>query len=551
VSNRTSRAFGDAALVVPARDPADAAWLSERLRAGAIRGVTDVVGALDSVLVVFDPLAPGADAVGDEVDRVCGEPRGIPSRRRPASIVVPTHFGGEDLPSVAAGIGLDAAAVVDLLTGRDLEVLTLGFSPGFAYLGGLPEPLRGIRRRATPRTAVPAGSVALGGGFAAVYPQATPGGWQLLGTTALRLFDAATPPYATLAPGDRVRFTATAEPTATERADAGRLLLPTGAAPSLFVEDAGALTLAQDAGRRGVAHLGVPGAGPLDPLAHELANRLVGNAAGAAALEVSGTAMTVQALMPLFLAVVGAGAALRVDGRDAPAGHAVPVGPGQLVRVGPPRGGACTYLAVAGGLRVPPVLKSASTDVGSWTGPGRLLAGDTLAVGPRRGPLGDHLSPGAHDAAHEPGDRDPVVLRVLPGPHEEACFEPGAFRTLARRRFVVEGASNRVGLRLSPAGSEPGLSASGDLLSYGTVTGAVQVPPDARPVLLLADHATMGGYPVLAVVITADLHLAARCVPGTAVVLEPVRPDEARRALAELERLRAGAIVGRYPVEAA
>jgi len=124
--------------------------------------------------------------------------------------VAAVEFGGEagaDLAAVAAECGLDEREVVERLCAAELTVAFIGFSPGFPYLVGLPRELE-VARLATPRERVPAGSVAIAGPFAGVYPSATPGGWRLLGRTAEALFDPASDPPATLAPGDRVRFEA-------------------------------------------------------------------------------------------------------------------------------------------------------------------------------------------------------------------------------------------------------------------------------------------------------------------------------------------------------
>ncbi len=121
---------------------------------------------------------------------------------------IPVRYGGEDGPDlapVAEELGLSPAEVVALHTGSDLEVLFLGFAPGFAYLGELPDPLR-VPRLATPRVRVPAGSVAIAGAMSAIYPHASPGGWRILGRTDTPLWDPAATPPARLRPGDKVRF---------------------------------------------------------------------------------------------------------------------------------------------------------------------------------------------------------------------------------------------------------------------------------------------------------------------------------------------------------
>jgi biotin-dependent carboxylase-like uncharacterized protein len=443
-----------------------------------------------------------------------------------------------------------------MVTARPLTVDVVGFSPGFAYLAGLPAALRRVPRRARPRPSVPAGSVALANGHAAVYPSATPGGWQLIGQTDEPLFTPWTPPYARLAPGDRVRFVRsiaatwpdTGRPTASaasvSRADAP----PSGARPVFEVEEPGLRSVLQDGGRKGVAALGVPAAGPADPDSFRLANELVGNPAGACALEATARGPTLRCLSPTFVAVVGGTPDLRLDGRPLAAGRVVPVTTGQRLLVGPVRGGFRCYVALAGGFVGPALLGSYSSDELAGLGPGPIVWGAQLWGAPMAPPLGDHLRVGALGDVAEDGA---VALRVVPGPHPER-FAPGTFATLASRRFTVEGASNRVGVRLRRDPRTPALSAApgapGELDSQGMVTGAVQVPPDGEPVILLPDHATLGGYPVVGVVAAVDHGVLGQCAPGTTVVLVPCDHDVAAEALREHTRALDLAVVGHYPL---
>ena len=167
-----------------------------------------------------------------------------------------------------------------MVTARPLTVEVVGFSPGFAYLAGLPAALRHVPRRARPRPSVPAGSVALANGHAAVYPSASPGGWQLIGHTDEPLFTPWTPPYARLTPGDRVRFVRattatghdTGRPTSSAAPIPGAEAPPSGARPGLRGRGARPPVRPAGRGRKGVAALGVPAAGPADPDSFRLAN---------------------------------------------------------------------------------------------------------------------------------------------------------------------------------------------------------------------------------------------------------------------------------------
>lgn len=278
----------------------------------------------------------------------------------------------------------------------------------------------------------------------------------------------------------------------------------------------GPLTTVQDLGRRGVAHLGVPRAGALDEPALRVANRLVGNPPGAAALETTLGGVALRALAPAVVAVTGAPAPVRVAGRAAAWGAPVAVPAGAVIEVGAATHGVRSYLAVAGGIAVPPVLGSRSADVLSGLGPAPLAAGDVLPVGPQPGPYR------AADLVPQPAPPAELVLRLRLGPRAD-WFEPDAVAWLARDTYQVAPASNRVGLRtVGPAVTR---ARPGELPSEGMVLGAVQIPPDGQPVVFLADHPTTGGYPVVGVVPQPDLAAAAQARPGIPVrfLLLPAR----------------------------
>ncbi len=271
---------------------------------------------------------------------------------------------------------------------------------------------------------------------------------------------------------------------------------------------AGALTTVQDLGRPGHAHLGVPHAGALDAPAARLANRLVGNADGAAVLETTLTGCALRPGRQVTVAVTGAPGPVLVDGRPAAWGAPVLVPAGGVLEVAPARSGVRAYVAFGGGVAVAPVLGSRSTDLLSGLGPAPLRDGDVL-------PLGRPTGPGAPpDALPWPAPPAELVLRVRLGPRAD-WFTDAGLRTLTAGAFRVSSASNRIGLRTEGPSLER--ARSGELASEGMVTGAVQVPPDGRPVVFLADHPTTGGYPVVAVVRSADLPAAAQAAPGTPI----------------------------------
>jgi biotin-dependent carboxylase-like uncharacterized protein len=283
---------------------------------------------------------------------------------------------------------------------------------------------------------------------------------------------------------------------------------------ALFVVRAGALTTVQDLGRPGYAHLGVPRSGALDASTAALVNRLVGNPSGAAVLETTLNGCTLRPRCPVTVAVGGAPCPVTVDGRPVAWGAAVQVPAGALLDIGTALSGVRGYTAVSGGVAVEPVLGSRSTDLLSGLGPPPLTDGAVL-------PLGHAI--GAHarvDVLPQPAPPAELVLRVTVGPRDD-WFTPAALRAFTTSTYRVSSASNRIGLRTEGPPLERAFG--GELPSEGMVLGAVQVPPDGRPVVFLADHPTTGGYPVIAVVRTADLSAAAQATPGTPIRFVPVR----------------------------
>ncbi len=274
------------------------------------------------------------------------------------------------------------------------------------------------------------------------------------------------------------------------------------------VLEADGLVTVQDAGRPGLAHLGVPRGGWLDPPAARWANRLVGNSEGAAVLEVTLGGLRLRAsgaASARWVAVTGATRVVQVDGGPRAYGRAERLPAGAELCLGPAATGVRSYLAVGGGLAVEPVLGSRATDTLAWVGPPRVVPGTMLPLGEPAG------GPAAADAA--PTLR-PGPLRVDPGPRAD-WFAADALDRLCAASYAVGGDSDRVGLRLD--GARPERIRAGELPSEGMVLGAVQVPPDGRPVVLLADHPTTGGYPVLAVVRADDVACCAQLRPGQSV----------------------------------
>lgn len=309
---------------------------------------------------------------------------------------------------------------------------------------------------------------------------------------------------------------------------------------SLIVRQGGMHTTVQDRGRFGAQALGVPVSGALEPEMLRLANALVGNAPDEAALEILriGPVLEVAgASARLALASYGGAWTMETESgaRALAPWRSVTLRRGERVRVASTGPAACAYLAVEGGFALAPVMGSLSTYVRGRIGglDGRILAaGDRLPLRRAEASAGpDSCLPAPPRASQEP-------LRVVPGPQVE-CFQDGALDLLCRSTYTVGRAADRMGLRLD--GPELAHRAGHDIVSDGIATGAIQVPGDRRPVLLLADRQTTGGYPKIGAVCTADLPRAGRLKPGDEVRFAAVTVVEAqalaRRRHAELTAL--------------
>jgi biotin-dependent carboxylase-like uncharacterized protein len=295
----------------------------------------------------------------------------------------------------------------------------------------------------------------------------------------------------------------------------------------------GMLTTVQDVGRWGYQSRGVPVAGPMDPVSHRIANALVGNARGAALLEVTLLGPELEFEDERLVAVAGADFDLSLDGRTIASNAPFTVAAGSRLRFGARRLGARAYLAVSGGIAVPPALGSRATHLVSAMGGigGRaLVAGDRLPLGDPSRPHATALSP--QEAIAALPDRH-ATIRVLPGPQAD-YFTPDALDTLQSSPYTIAPDSDRMGFRL--AGPRLTHARGADIISDATPLGVLQVPASGQPILLMADRQTAGGYPKIATVISADMSLAGQLAPSDTITFRVCTPADAMKALIAQER---------------
>ena len=289
----------------------------------------------------------------------------------------------------------------------------------------------------------------------------------------------------------------------------------------------GMFTTVQDLGRWGFQSRGVPTSGALDWYSHRTANRLVGNDAAAATLEVTLTGPQIRFDETVVFAIAGAEFRVTLDDGPIAMNCAVEAPVGAVLRFGERLRGARAYIAVAGGIDVPDVLGSRSTHVVTNMGG---LEGRALRAGDRLEKVSG-VSVGTHQSDKRPPIRflpeGGATLRVI-------LVDARLAAQVVSQRFRVSTQSDRMGYRLEGASSVDALA--GGLISSAVPTGAIQVPPAGKPILLMNDHATTGGYAVAGTVITADLPVAGQLAPGDWVEFEACSVD---LASAELRRLEA------------
>jgi antagonist of KipI len=316
---------------------------------------------------------------------------------------------------------------------------------------------------------------------------------------------------------------------------------------SVFVSRAGFLTSVQDLGRTNFRQFGVSTSGALDPFALRVANLLVGNDENAAGLEVTLGGLRLRFNGERIVAWCGGQFDVQIGSRSLPAGHVAHLRSGDELKFGRPQIGCRCWLAISGGIDVPVVLDSRSTDLRANFGGffGRAIHdGDEVPLGEFRRPqtaATEGISPwtASHDWA-SPAKRNPV-LRFVRG-SDWFRFDDVTIQRFTNDEFSVSPDSDRMGVRLD--GPELKCKDNVDLISEAVAPGTIQVPPSGKPILLLGDCQTIGGYPKIAHVITVDLGIAAQLRAGDHVHFSEVSLADAHRLLLErerdLERFRVG-----------
>ncbi|KAE8168150.1 allophanate hydrolase subunit 2-domain-containing protein [Aspergillus tamarii] len=515
------------------------------LQSQPVDGIKEMIPAARTLLVHFDPDSVSAGALATEFRK---RDLSVISHRSDCQIEIPVRYDGVDLDNIAKLTGFSVEEVIRRHRESQFTVAFCGFAPGFSYLNG-GDPALFVPRHQTPRTRIPAGSVALAGPFSGIYPQSTPGGWQLIGSTSIKMWDINRNPSALLQPGYRVRFVEVDDVEAAEAgitlsmgedgtADSGpnhtkegKLALSEtvgNTIPHFKVLTAPIPALFQDLGRPGQANQGVSASGVLDRSAFRAANRTVGNPAGTGCLELTLGGFSFESTSQAVIGCAGAPCPVTIEDAKGQTTQItetyrpIALEPGDVVTFGHPRTGMRTYVAVRGGFEVNPILGSISTDTLAAVGPSPVVASSRLILKNAQHGL---TSVSIHEAPAFtlPAPGDVVVLDVVLGPRTD-WFTKEGLETFTHQCWKVTAESSRAGVRLSGNVSIERKDDKAELPSEGTVTGAIQVPHNGQPVLFLADHPLTGGYPVIGAVAEYHLDLTGQLPANTIVQFRAIAP---------------------------
>ncbi|WP_369310809.1 5-oxoprolinase/urea amidolyase family protein [Providencia rettgeri] len=495
--------------------------LTDSLNEMPIKGVVEITPAARTILVRFNPVIVTAN---DLVRQISIRDVNKVTSKTSQLVTIPVHYNGEDLVEVAEILGISVDEVIRRHTENEYQVAFSGFAPGFGYMVSKGAQLY-VPRRQSPRVRIPAGSVALAGEFSSVYPQASPGGWQLIGMTDLVMWDINRPEPALVKAGSRVNFTDAAKshvsyslPQKTKETVRSQTL-----ANDLTVLATGLQTLFQDLGRIGQSALGISESGAMDKTALYSANRLVGNRSDETALEITLGGFKARANKDLIIAITGAPCEIEIttENKEQYKGQVyqtIHLAKGDVLTLGRPTKGVRSYLAIRGGFNIAPVLSSCSFDTLAQVGPQPLTAGQGLAI--KNTSTLHAISINETPAFDYPSADDVVVLDVVLGPRTD-WFTQQAIELLTNQLWKVTAASNRIGLRL--LGEQPfERKITQELPSEGTCIGAIQVPANGQPVLFLNDHPLTGGYPVIGTVCEYHLDLAGQIPVNAQIRFNPL-----------------------------
>lgn len=518
-SKLTIAKLGEFALRIDLAEQTDLVLpIAKALQHGKPSCVRDIVPAYEVIVIHFDPdLIDEQQAFIEWIhSQLASAEEFIESSAKVVEVPVlydETH--GPDLSDSASQLGITVDELIELHTRPIYQVRMLGFMPGFPYLEGLDTRLA-LPRHTIPRQQVLTGSVGIGGNQTGIYPNSSSGGWNLIGRTPLSLFQASNVPCTLLEPGDSVRFRAITKDEFDSIGQPFNQPVCSGSGKSnggvLEILSPGVQTILVDEGRWGYQHLGVSPGGPMDSLAARLANQLVGNNPTEVSIECNFVGPQIRFLQDALIAITGAVA------NDVPNGRPIFVHRGQEIDLRTISGGSRCYLAIRGGFEAEKILGSRSTNLRAQFGG---FLGRDLKKGDRLSLLRNDENESTVQqptwmvrmAALRSSEREERI-RIIRGPQAD-WFSNEAWQQLLTQPFTIDKASDRTGIRL---GCEQSLTTpSKSMLSEPIVMGAIQVPPSGEPIMMMADRQTVGGYPVIGIIASADIGRVAQLTSGSSI----------------------------------
>ncbi|MDC9590526.1 5-oxoprolinase/urea amidolyase family protein [Xenorhabdus sp. XENO-10] len=496
--------------------------LLDSLNMSPIFGVEEIIPAARTLMIRFRPTKISIRQLAAEISGRDLQERGHATGKR---IEIPVHYNGHDLALVAEILGCTVQEVIHQHTENEYTVAFTGFAPGFAYMVSNTSQWN-IPRRKTPRTRIPAGAVALAGEFSSIYPQASPGGWQIIGLTTEHMWDLSRSSPALLQPGYRVNFRDAGCCPATislPETPINNITPVSEVSCQLEILSVGLQTLFQDLGRIGQAKVGISESGAMDKSALRSANRIVGNPSDQACLEIVQGGFKAIAHGQILIAITGASCPIEIKTPSGEIFHvntyqSIDLNDGDEISLGIPVAGMRSYLSVRGGFIVPAILSSRSFDSLSNIGPAPLKINDKLAINETSHCAAISFS--EKPVFDMPNKDEIVVLDIIFGPRTD-WFTPESIDLLSKQTWQVTPQSNRIGLRLNGECSLSRIKPQ-ELPSEGTCTGAIQIPASGQPVLFLADHPLTGGYPVIASVADYHLDLAGQIPVNARIRFNPI-----------------------------
>lgn len=529
--------------------------LAEKIKELRDPAVIETVPAFASLLVHYEPSFRKYGPMCTWIRSVLKQITDV-QKAAQRIVKIPVCYGarfGADLHDMEKMLHLDMDEIIAIHSATDYKVHMIGFLPGFPYLGGLDKRLA-CPRLDTPRVKIPAGSVGIGGAQTGIYPVASPGGWRLIGQTPLVMYDPEREEPTLLKAGDYVRFVpisldewyeirraadrGTYEPeiiysdtirkAKQERTDIQEktkvLETKKESQMKLTVTYPGTLTTVQDRGRFGMQEFGITQCGAMDQDACNLANRLVENDGSEAVLEmtVMGASFSIEGKG--LIALTGADMQPKLNHVPIPMNQAIPVKSGDVLEMGMAVNGCRSYLAVSGGFDIETVMGSRSTDLKSGIGGfcGRALRVNDVLYGSETPIV---IGNTRLKVQRKPYSQS-ITLRFIPGPQAD-MFSREAMQGFLQAVYKVDAKSDRMGCRLEG----PAITALNgtDIVSDGIAAGSIQVPANGKPIVLMSDHQTTGGYAKIGTVISADLPKLAQLMPGGQVKFQAVTVEQIQK----------------------